>query len=70
MTSEQGRSVAARMGAIYMECSSKEMNGVEEIFDLAIDTAVGRETGGQSLDVGASTVSSSKRSKKQSCKIL
>ena len=70
VTSEQGRSVAARMGAIYMECSSKEMLGVEEIFDLAINTAVGREIGEQSHDIGASTVSSTKRSKKQSCKIL
>ena len=31
------------MGAIYVECSSKEMNGVHEVFELAVDTAVGRE---------------------------
>lgn len=31
------------MGAIYVECSSKEMNGVHEIFDMAVDTAVSRE---------------------------
>ena len=31
------------MGAIYVECSSKEMNGVHDVFELAVDTAVGRE---------------------------
>ena len=31
------------MGAIYVECSSKEMQGVHEVFDLAIDTTVERE---------------------------
>ena len=31
------------MGAIYVECSSKEMNGVHEVFELAVTTAVGRE---------------------------
>lgn len=28
---------------MYVECSSKEMNGVHEVFELAVDTAVGRE---------------------------
>lgn len=28
------------MGALYMECSSKEMIGVHEIFETAIDIAV------------------------------
>lgn len=28
------------MGAKYMECSSKEMTGVHEIFDTAIDITV------------------------------
>ena len=31
------------MGAMYVECSSKEMSGVHEVFELAVDTAVGRE---------------------------
>ena len=31
------------MGAIYVECSSKEMSGVNEVFELAVDTAVQRE---------------------------
>ena len=43
VTPEQGQSVAKQMGATYVECSSKEMNGVHEIFDMAVDTAVGHE---------------------------
>ena len=31
------------MGAHYMECSSKEQDGVEDIFDMAVITAVGDE---------------------------
>ena len=31
------------MGATYMECSSKEMTGVEEIFNRAINITVGEE---------------------------
>lgn len=41
MTPEQGRAVATRMGATYMECSAKEMSGVHEIFEKAITVAVG-----------------------------
>ena len=43
ITQEQGQSVARQMGATYLECSSKEMSGVHEVFELAVDTAVGRE---------------------------
>jgi Ras homolog gene family, member A len=43
VTPEQGRAVARRMGAMYMECSSKEQDGVEEIFDQAVIMAVGDE---------------------------
>lgn len=46
VTPEQGRAVAAKMGATYMECSSKEMTGVAEIFDVAVRLAVGEEDGG------------------------
>ena len=35
--------MARQMGATYVECSSKEMSGVHEVFELAVDTAVGRE---------------------------
>ncbi|EMF09589.1 ras-domain-containing protein [Sphaerulina musiva SO2202] len=40
VTKEQGKTVAQKMGALYMECSSKEATGVQEIFDTAIDIAV------------------------------
>ena len=43
MTPEQGRAVAKKMGALYMECSSKEQDGVEDIFDTAVTIAVGDE---------------------------
>ncbi len=43
VTPEQGRTVAKKMGAVYMECSSKEQDGVEEIFDMAVTMAVGDE---------------------------
>jgi hypothetical protein len=31
------------MGALYMECSSKEMTGVDEIFEQAILTVVSND---------------------------
>ncbi|KAE9981377.1 hypothetical protein EG328_011727 [Venturia inaequalis] len=40
VTPGQGQAVANKMGARYMECSSKENIGVEEIFDTAITMAV------------------------------
>lgn len=43
VTPDQGRAVAKKMGAMYMECSSKEQDGVEEIFDTAVTIAVGDE---------------------------
>lgn len=43
VTPEQGQNVAKQMNAIYVECSSKEMSGVHEIFELAVDTVVGQE---------------------------
>jgi len=43
VTPEQGRAVAKKMGALYMECSSKEQDGVEEIFDRAVVEAVSDE---------------------------
>lgn len=41
VTPQQGEDVAKRMGARYTECSSKEMLGVHEVFDIAMDMAVG-----------------------------
>ncbi|KAL1883029.1 hypothetical protein VTK73DRAFT_104 [Phialemonium thermophilum] len=43
VTPEQGMAVAQKMGAQYMECSSKEMKGVEEIFESAILTVVAND---------------------------
>ncbi len=43
VTTEQGLAVAKKMGAQYMECSSKEMTGVEEIFEQAILTVVAND---------------------------
>lgn len=43
VTSEQGLAVAKKMNAQYMECSSKEMRGVDEIFERAIMTVVAND---------------------------
>lgn len=43
VTTDQGMAVARKMGAQYMECSSKEMKGVDEIFDKAILTVVAND---------------------------
>ncbi|KAL3960031.1 hypothetical protein ACCO45_005148 [Purpureocillium lilacinum] len=43
VTTEQGLTVAKKMGAQYMECSSKEMRGVDEIFERAILTVVAND---------------------------
>lgn len=41
VTPSQGQSVASKMQAKYMECSSKAGTGVEDVFDLAISMAIG-----------------------------
>jgi Ras homolog gene family, member A len=43
ITTEQGMAVSKKMGAQYMECSSKEMRGVDEIFERAILTVVAND---------------------------
>lgn len=43
VTREQGMAVAQKMNAQYMECSSKEMKGVDEIFEQAIITVVAND---------------------------
>lgn len=79
VTQEQGQNVARQMGATYVECSSKEMLGVHEIFDLAVDTAVGREiqmkerkqTQQSFVGKGAAAgAGREKKSKKRECRIL
>jgi len=60
------------MGATYMECSSKEMIGVEEIFDKAVTLAVGDEYR-QRPEPGRPTSQfpvGGKKKKKSSCKFL
>ncbi|KAI9728119.1 MAG: Rho GTPase [Chrysothrix sp. TS-e1954] len=77
VTQEQGRSVASRMNATYMECSSREMKGVHQIFERAITIAVG-DTGkpiGSRVQssVNGGTVgggSTGRPKKNRSCKIL
>lgn len=43
VTTDQGMGVAKKMGAQYMECSSREMVGVDEIFERAILTVVAND---------------------------
>ncbi|CAK7265995.1 RHO4 protein [Sporothrix epigloea] len=43
VTTEQGLAVAKKMSAQYMECSSKEMRGVDEIFEQALLTVVAND---------------------------
>ena len=47
MTTEQGRAVAQKMNARYMECSSKEMTGVDEIFQVALEVVVANDAKNQ-----------------------
>jgi len=61
------------MGARYMECSSKEMTGVHEIFDTAIDIAVRGKEEEQSATHGGNGGTSSapaRRKKRSQCSIL
>ncbi|ETS85347.1 GTP-binding protein rhoC [Pestalotiopsis fici W106-1] len=62
VTAEQGMAVARKMGAQYMECSSKEMRGVDEIFDQAIITVVGNDRRNLEAAMAAADNSSSKPS--------
>ena len=72
VTTEQGQSVAQRMGASYMECSAREMTGVQAIFDNAINIAVGDEyrLHNSSYIAGSTNGLGTKRKKHKSCKIL
>jgi small GTP-binding protein len=47
VTQEQGMNVARKMGARYMECSSKENTGVDEIFTEAINIVVANDRSNQ-----------------------
>ena len=86
VTPDQGRAVARAMGATYMECSSKEQDGVEDIFDAAVTMAVGDEYkhrhagAGTGANKGAGRApgdalrpppfAGGKKPKKRSCRIL
>lgn len=54
VTTEQGLAVADKMDAQYMECSSKEMLGVDEIFERAILTVVANDRTNQDAMAGNS----------------
>lgn len=56
---EQGQSVARRMNASYVECSSKEMRGVDEVFSLAVHTVVSLEEGWNDRPSPSSTAKTS-----------
>lgn len=68
VTPEQGAAVARRMGAAYMECSSKEMSGIEEIFELAVTMAVG--SGTDSWNAPSSEGPTAGKKRRRRCPIL
>ncbi|RAK99564.1 Rho4-like protein [Aspergillus ibericus CBS 121593] len=80
VTPEQGEAVARRMNASYVECSSKEMRGVDGVFALAVDTVVSAEEQDWNDRQTTSTPGSKprvtggggggKKVKKRTCKIL
>ena len=61
------------MGATYIECSAKEAKGVDEVFELAINTAVTMEDKSRienGMTAGGGGWKAGKKVKKRSCKIL
>ena len=62
------------MGATYVECSSKEMKGVDQVFELAVNTVVEAEENSyeQQSDPtgGGGVVRGVKKVKKRGCKFL
>ncbi|KAL4898909.1 hypothetical protein BDW74DRAFT_120861 [Aspergillus multicolor] len=76
VTPEQGQAVASRMNASYVECSSKEMRGVDSVFQLAVDTVVAVEEQNWDTRLPSSAgkpggkPTGGKKIKKRSCKIL
>ncbi|BFZ62600.1 RHO4 protein [Saitoella coloradoensis] len=44
VTFQQATAVAEQMRAQYVECSSKENKNVKEVFDLAVNTAIGNDS--------------------------
>jgi Ras family protein A len=61
------------MGATYIECSAKESRGVDQVFELAINTAVAVEdknTADPGPTNGGGGWKGGKKVKKRTCKIL
>ncbi|KAI1617448.1 GTP-binding protein rhoC [Exophiala viscosa] len=69
VTPEQGQDVARRMGARYIECSAKENKGIQEVFDLAINTAIQTEDASYETKPNPKGVKV-KKAKKRKCAIL
>ncbi|KAI1002511.1 GTP-binding protein [Podosphaera aphanis] len=74
VTQDQGLSVSKKMGALYMECSSKEMTGVEEIFAEAINIVVANDRSNQDSESTKNAPHGkglkAGRKMKRNCKIL
>lgn len=73
MTQAQGKAVATKMGALYMECSSKEMTGVHDIFDTALEIVIRSQDAENGAEVPMSKdgqVLPVRKKKSRSCKIL
>ena len=73
VTPEQGQAVANRMGAAYIECSAKESKGVDQVFELAINTAIAVEDQSRAdprATNGGGGLKGGKKVKKRTCKIL
>src|SRR5271170_983947 len=73
VTPEQGQAVANRMGAAYIECSAKESKGVDQVFELAINTAIAIEDQSRAdprATNGGGGLKGGKKVKKRTCKIL
>lgn len=61
-----------RMGAVYVECSSKEMSGVDDVFELAVNTVIGQEIQKrrQQQETQLKVSGKTKKLKKKQCPIL
>lgn len=66
--------MAKKMNALYMECSSKEMSGVDEIFEHAINIVVANDPSNLQQTVsrqsGQAVQYGGMRKKKRNCRFL
>jgi len=72
ITPDQGRAVATKMNAVYMECSAKERIGVDDIFDSAIVLATATDEELANADeAGMKMIAKSRRRRlRKGCKFL